>query len=158
MRSMEMEYRVLSSTNHRTQLSHYKDVEIMAPLLGLRHLGNIMTWKRFLPYYATGRFSHYNDVIMSAMASEITSLTIVYSTVYSGADQRNIKAPRHWPLCGDFTGGRWIPVQKASNAENVSIWWRHHAIFVVVLYPKSCMINSWDVGDARRHGPHVTSP
>ena len=32
--------------------------------------------------------NHYNDVIMSAMASHITSLTIVYSTVYSGADQR----------------------------------------------------------------------
>ena len=31
---------------------------------------------------------HYNDVIMSAMASQITSLTIVYSTFYSGADQR----------------------------------------------------------------------
>ena len=29
-----------------------------------------------------------NDVIMSAIASQITSLTIVYSTVYSGADQR----------------------------------------------------------------------
>ena len=32
--------------------------------------------------------SHYNDAIMSAMASQITSLTIVDSTVYSGADQR----------------------------------------------------------------------
>ena len=31
---------------------------------------------------------HYNDVIMGAIASQITSLTIVYSTVYSGADQR----------------------------------------------------------------------
>ena len=31
---------------------------------------------------------HSNDVIMSAMVSQITSLTIVYSTVYSGADQR----------------------------------------------------------------------
>ena len=31
---------------------------------------------------------HYSDVIMSAMASQITSLTIVYSTVYSGTDQR----------------------------------------------------------------------
>ena len=31
---------------------------------------------------------HYNDVIMSMMASQITSLTIVYSTVYLGADQR----------------------------------------------------------------------
>ena len=31
---------------------------------------------------------HYRDVIMGAMASQITSLTIVYSTFYSGADQR----------------------------------------------------------------------
>ena len=31
--------------------------------------------------------SHYDDVIMSAIASQITSLTIVYSTVYPGADQ-----------------------------------------------------------------------
>ena len=31
---------------------------------------------------------HYDDVIMSAMASQITSLTIVHSTVYSGTDER----------------------------------------------------------------------
>ena len=31
---------------------------------------------------------HYSAVTMSAMASQITSLTIVYSTVYSGADKR----------------------------------------------------------------------
>ena len=29
---------------------------------------------------------HYDDVIMSAIASQITSLTIVYSTVYTDAD------------------------------------------------------------------------
>ena len=51
---------------------------------------------------------HYDDFIMGAMASEITSLTIVYSTVYSDADQRkHKKAQRHWPLCGEFTGDRW---------------------------------------------------
>ena len=31
---------------------------------------------------------YYSDVIMSMMASQITSPTLVYSTVYSGADQR----------------------------------------------------------------------
>ena len=31
---------------------------------------------------------HYSDVIIGAMASQITSLTIVYSTVYSSADHR----------------------------------------------------------------------
>ena len=30
---------------------------------------------------------HYNDIIVGTMASQITSLTIVYSTVYSSADQ-----------------------------------------------------------------------
>ena len=40
--------------------------------------------------------------------------------------KENIKAPRHWPLWGEFNGDRWIPAQRASNAENVSIWWRHH--------------------------------
>ena len=33
--------------------------------------------------------------------------------------KENIKAPRHWPLWGEI----------ASNAENVSIWWRHHVDF-----------------------------
>ena len=36
---------------------------------------------------------HYSDVIMSSMASQITSLRIVYSTVYSGADQRKYQSP-----------------------------------------------------------------
>ena len=69
---------------------------------------------------------HYIDVIMTTMASQITSLTVVYLTVYSDADQRNIKAPRHLPLCGEFTGTGEFPAQMASYAENVSIWWRHH--------------------------------
>ena len=60
------------------------------------------------------------------MASQITSLTIVYSTVYSGADQRKYQSSallafvENSPEIGDF------PAQMASNAENVSIWWRHH--------------------------------
>ena len=40
--------------------------------------------------------------------------------------KENIKAPRHWPLCGEFTGTGEFPTQMASNAENVPIWWRHH--------------------------------
>ena len=40
--------------------------------------------------------------------------------------KENIKAPRHWPSCGEFTGTGEFPAQMASNAENVSIWWRHH--------------------------------
>ena len=58
---------------------------------------------------------HYNDVIMGAIASQITSITTVYSTVYSGADQRKhessaslafvreihrgpVNSPHKWPV------------------------------------------------------------
>ena len=49
---------------------------------------------------------------MGAIASQITSLAIVYLTVYSDADQRK---------------------QMVSNAENVSIWWRHHGMCGICL-------------------------
>ena len=38
--------------------------------------------------------------------------------------KENIKTSGHWPLCGEFPGDRRIP--RVSNAENVSIRWRHH--------------------------------
>ena len=38
--------------------------------------------------HAIKAYLHYSDIIMSVMASQITSLTIVFSTVYSVADQR----------------------------------------------------------------------
>ena len=37
--------------------------------------------------FADAYESHYNDVIMAAIASQITSLTIVFSTVYLDTDQ-----------------------------------------------------------------------
>ena len=73
-------------------------------------LGEMATMIR-QPY----EFWHYNDVIMSAMVSQITSLTIVYSTVYLGAYQRKhqssaslafvwgihrglVNSPHKWPV------------------------------------------------------------
>ena len=58
------------------------------------------------------KHNHYRDPIMSAMASQISGATIVYSTVCPGADERNIKAPYHWPLRGKFTGDRGSPRTK----------------------------------------------
>ena len=52
---------------------------------------------------------HYGDVKMVAIASQITSLRIVDSIVIQTQIKENMKAPRHWPLCGEFTGDRWIP-------------------------------------------------
>ena len=70
---------------------------------------------------------HYGDVTMGAIASQITSLTIVYSIVYSDAEQRTHQKLRVTGLCvGNSPGTGEFPAQMASNAENVSIWWRHH--------------------------------
>ena len=72
---------------------------------------------------------HYNNVIMSAMESRITSLTIVYWTVYSGHKSKNTSKLRVPGLCEEnspVTGES--PAQRANNAENVSIWLRHHVV------------------------------
>ena len=43
------------------------------------------------------------------MASQITSPTIVYSTVYSDADQRKHQSSASLALCGEVAGRRLIP-------------------------------------------------
>ena len=69
---------------------------------------------RFITHHHN-RSYHYDDFIMSTIASQITSLTIVYSTVYSGADQSKhqssaslafvrgihrgpVNSPHKWPV------------------------------------------------------------
>ena len=42
---------------------------------------------------------HYDDVIMTTMASQITSLTVVYSTIYSDAVQRKHQSSASLALC-----------------------------------------------------------
>ena len=85
----------------------YNPNDIMYPALGIRHrLRSIsddetqltrypsekayrIWWYNSLRLNTTEKYTdHYNDVIMTAIASQITSLTIVYSAVYSDADQR----------------------------------------------------------------------
>ena len=50
----------------------------------------IICWVKgmLLPTEMSSIPMHYSDVIMGTIASQITSLTIVYSIVYSDADQR----------------------------------------------------------------------
>ena len=50
-------------------------------------------------------FTHYSDVIMGSMASQITSITIVYSAVYSGADIKKTSKLRVTGLCAGYPPG-----------------------------------------------------
>ena len=73
-------------------------------------------------------FNHYNDVIMTTIASQSPASRLFTRPFIQTQIKENIKAPRHWPLCGEFTGTGAFPAQRASYAENVSIWWRHHVV------------------------------
>ena len=65
---------------------------------------------------------------MGVMASPITSLAIVYSTVNSDVDQRKQISASLAQCAGNSSVTGEFPAQMASNAESVSIWWRHHGL------------------------------
>ena len=102
-----------------------------------------------------GLITHYSDVIMGAISSQIT-LTIVYPIVYSGADPRKhqssaslafvrgihrrpVNSPHKWPVTRkkfpfddvimneniNARNSRWIPLTKATNEESMSLSGRH---------------------------------
>ena len=96
------------------------------PMQGITFISQMEDFQ--LPTLPECREIHCSDVIMSTMASQITSLTIVYSTVYSGADQSKTTSNLSVTgLCaGDSPVTGEFPAQRASNAENVFIWLRRH--------------------------------
>ena len=103
---------------------------------------------------------HFSDVIMGTMASQITSLTVVYSTVCSGADQRNIKAPRHWPLWGhkEPVTRKMLPfdkviMRKSQNfaiiwARVLSIWIKKHRKFLSQWHHLSLMRTQFSISNS----------
>ena len=89
---------------------------------------NLQIWGRTMMSLGTNK--HYNDVIMSAMASQITTFTVVYSTVYSSVDQRKhqsfvslafVRGIHRWPVNSTHKG----PVtQKMFPFDGVIMLWQ----------------------------------
>ena len=76
------------------------------------------------------KWNNYNDVIMSPIASQITSLAIVYSTVYSDADQRKHQSFASLAVVrGIHRGQVNSPHKGPVTWKNAAIWWRHHVKF-----------------------------
>ena len=85
-------------------------------------------------------------LLMSILRNRLTSNQVhqlkICNNVSSGIDQRkhqSSSSPRllcavNSPVTGEF------PAQMASNAENVSIWWRHHAS-TPLLYHKKVLVS-----------------
>ena len=61
---------------------------------------------------------HYNDVIMSEMASQITGVSVVDSKVCPGADKKNTTPRQRWPVNSTH--------KRPETRKKVSMWWRHH--------------------------------
>ena len=113
---------ISSSLNHRCRrdwypcshhLYNWHNIEQLLPRQHGRH--SCQRKIAYCAFYVLSLFldtcqpHHYGDVIMGAIPSQITSLTIVYSTVYSGADQRKHQSfaslafvrgihPHKWPV------------------------------------------------------------
>ena len=64
-------------------------------------------WKRMSPDPHC-KDNHYNDVIMTTVASQITSLGVIYSTVYSDADQRKHQCSASLAFVRGIHRDRWI--------------------------------------------------
>ena len=80
---------------------------------------------------------HYNDVIMSAMASQINSLTIVYSTVYSGTYQRKHQSSASLAFVrGNHRGPVNSPHKWPVTRKMFPFLWRHHGVTTRRLWTK----------------------
>ena len=82
--------------------------------------------------------SHYDDVIMTMLASQITSLTVVYSIVYSGVNQRKhqssaslafvreihrgpVNFPHKWPVTRKMFPFDDV-IMVFLNPQGISVW------------------------------------
>ena len=138
-----------SLTAHRCQKWQILLIPVMKLPSKLQHFCfSVWNWRdttaSAICTFLNDNFVHYHDVIMGAMASHITSLTVVHS----GANQRKhqssvslafVRGIRRWPVNS--------PAQRASNAENVSIWWRYNGnifrvsnCWWVITCPSKCLL------------------
>ena len=81
----------------------------------------------------------WHNVIMSLMASQINSLTIVNSIVYSGVDQRKLQSSTSLAF---LRGIHWWPVKSLHKGpvtrkmfpfDDVIIYWNIHGLMVILI-------------------------
>ena len=93
---------------------------------------------------------HYDDVTMGGMASQITSLTIVYSTVYSVADQRKHQSPASLAFVRGIHRGpvnsphKWLVTRKLFPFDDVILRYRFFSL------PENLLVHR--TGEVRANG------
>ena len=103
-----------------------------------------------------GGICHYNDVIIGRdSVSNHQSRECLLSRLIRRRSKKTSKL-RFTGLCaGNSPGTGEFPAQRASNAENVSIWWRHHVVVSLgqgqskgsvswyIVLPEGCIGSGW---------------
>ena len=87
-------------------------VSTLTPIQNGRHYADGISSYSFLKQNRCILIQHYDDVIMTLLASQITSLTVVYSTVYSDADQSKHQSSASLAFVWGIHRDRWIPRTK----------------------------------------------
>ena len=83
---------------HKDRLSRYWD-SLYKNKMSVRRLAFIMRIFISLQWRHNG-----SDSVLNHQPHDC-----LFNCLFREQIKENIKAPRHWPLCGEFTGDRWIP-------------------------------------------------
>ena len=117
--------------------------------LGTEQAGNYYLSLPSYTYQASrcqGIKTHYNDVIMGAIASQITSLTSVYSAVYSDADHRKhqssaslafVRRVDRWPVNSPH---KWPVTRKMLPFDDVIMYWESLLLQIALSRLSMCFI------------------
>ena len=118
------------------------------------HSPILATWETDVHLYivdCSSNLYNYNDVIMGAMSSQITSLRIVYSSVYSGAHQRKpqssaslafvwgihrwpVSSPHKGPVTRKMMTSSWLSLVIGSFIWKLCYYWLRDWIRSLCLY------------------------
>ena len=92
---------------------------------------------------------HYSNIVMDALALQITSLTIVYWTVYSGADKRKHQSPAslafvwgipQWPVNSPH---KWPVTRKMFPFDDVIMILNYDVYRGVQDFSTDCLCGVW---------------
>ena len=122
--------------------SHDKSYDWVKGEIGPKDMRSLFTDKTFPYWHRDSHYIreavvrpcyvyHYSDVIIGAITSQITSLTIVYSTVYSGANQRKHQSSASLAFYAGNSPGpvnsphKWPVTRKMFPFDDVIMWCKH---------------------------------
>ena len=99
--------------------------------------GDLVTWGYLAKYH---RFiqNHYSDNIMSMMVPQITIVSIVYSTVCSGADQSKHQSSASLAF---VSGIHWWPVNSPRKGP---VTWKMFPFYDIIMCIYFIFLSQWD--------------